>query len=91
MFDTIFDGNEIQDYKKGISESMQLLELCLERGCTDDRCAMDKRIAGQGRNVGFQPELPWPRPDHRHRAGQVCGALFRWMSPTRLYCVIRNF
>lgn len=29
--------------------------------------------AGQGRNVGFQPEIPWPRPDHRHRAGQSAG------------------
>lgn len=26
MFDTIFDGNEIQDYKKGMSESIGSLE-----------------------------------------------------------------
>lgn len=72
MFDTIFDGNEKQDHKKSMFESMRFL------GCAQSTAAPMITFAGQGRNVGSQrpsrDSLAPSRSPAPSRA--VCGAFF---------------
>lgn len=78
MFDTIFDGNEKQDHKKSIFESMQFLE-CAQSAAAP-MITLPWTTACRARSQrgvpASLPRFPGRRPDHRHRAGQYAGHFF---------------